>query len=196
MAWTTPTTRATGDLITAAIWNADLVDNLSYLKTEVDKYGALLVYNTETGTGGVATEVTICTLAVPANTLSTNKSLLGRMSFQFDSAGAGRTFTIRIKYGATTLLTFVSPSIQTNVAPLYGFLDFVLRADGATNAQESLGQYHYSVNAGVGVFGVADQGTSAIDSTSAQNLVITAQVSVNDATYTHKSLVVEGPFTP
>ncbi len=28
MAWTTPTTRATGDLITASIWNTDLTENL------------------------------------------------------------------------------------------------------------------------------------------------------------------------
>lgn len=31
MAWTAPTTRSTGDLITATIWNTDLVDNLQYL---------------------------------------------------------------------------------------------------------------------------------------------------------------------
>lgn len=31
MAWTSPTTRATDDLVTASIWNADLVDNLLYL---------------------------------------------------------------------------------------------------------------------------------------------------------------------
>lgn len=31
MAWTTPTVRATGDLITATIWNADVVNNLLYL---------------------------------------------------------------------------------------------------------------------------------------------------------------------
>lgn len=34
MAWTTPTIRSTGDLITASIWNTDLVDNLAYLKGE------------------------------------------------------------------------------------------------------------------------------------------------------------------
>ena len=34
MAWTTPTIRATGDLITASIWNTDLVDNLAYMKGE------------------------------------------------------------------------------------------------------------------------------------------------------------------
>lgn len=30
--WTAPTTRSTGDLISASIWNTDLVSNLSYLK--------------------------------------------------------------------------------------------------------------------------------------------------------------------
>lgn len=32
MAWTAPTTRATGELITSSIWNTDLADNLRYLK--------------------------------------------------------------------------------------------------------------------------------------------------------------------
>ena len=32
MGWTTPTTRATGFLVTASVWNTDLVDNLAYLK--------------------------------------------------------------------------------------------------------------------------------------------------------------------
>ncbi len=31
MTWTTPTTRSTGDLITAAIWNQDMVDNVQHL---------------------------------------------------------------------------------------------------------------------------------------------------------------------
>ena len=31
MTWTDPTTRQTGDLITATIWNQDVVDNLAYL---------------------------------------------------------------------------------------------------------------------------------------------------------------------
>lgn len=36
MAWTSPTTRTTGTLITASIWNTDVVDNLSYLKTSIN----------------------------------------------------------------------------------------------------------------------------------------------------------------
>lgn|SRR3990167_124054 len=33
MAYTEPTTRTTGDLITASIWNTDLTDNISFLRT-------------------------------------------------------------------------------------------------------------------------------------------------------------------
>lgn len=31
MAWTSPSTRATGDLITASIWNTDIVENIKWL---------------------------------------------------------------------------------------------------------------------------------------------------------------------
>lgn len=33
MAWTNPTSRAAGELVTASIWNTDVIDNLTYLKT-------------------------------------------------------------------------------------------------------------------------------------------------------------------
>lgn len=53
MAWTAPTTRLTGDLITASIWNTDLTDNLIYLKTQTDLVGGIsqkLIYKTVTET--------------------------------------------------------------------------------------------------------------------------------------------------
>ena len=43
MAWTTPTTRTTGTLITASIWNTDLTDNLIYLKTNTKGRAEFLV---------------------------------------------------------------------------------------------------------------------------------------------------------
>lgn len=42
MAWTTPTVRATGDLITPAIWNGEIVGNMNYL------YGTTLSYRKTT----------------------------------------------------------------------------------------------------------------------------------------------------
>lgn len=47
MAWTAPTTRTTGTLITAAIWNTDVVDNLTYLGNTHD-------HTTAAGAGGGA----------------------------------------------------------------------------------------------------------------------------------------------
>lgn len=34
MAWTSPTLRTTGELVTASIWNTDIVGNLNYLKAD------------------------------------------------------------------------------------------------------------------------------------------------------------------
>lgn len=39
MAWTPPTARTTGELITASVWNTDLRDNLMFLKTPLDNAG-------------------------------------------------------------------------------------------------------------------------------------------------------------
>ena len=40
MAWTPPTTRSTGELITEGIWNTDLVNNLQYLKDKLIQSGS------------------------------------------------------------------------------------------------------------------------------------------------------------
>jgi len=44
MAWTAPTPRTTGELITASIWNTDIVANLNLLKTSINNSGALDAY--------------------------------------------------------------------------------------------------------------------------------------------------------
>jgi len=49
MAWTVPTSRSTGDLITASIYNTDLVDNLNYLKSLADGKVALTGNETVAG---------------------------------------------------------------------------------------------------------------------------------------------------
>jgi hypothetical protein len=49
MTWTDPTTRATGDLITAAIWNAEMVDNTVFLHDRV--VSALIPPIAATGSG-------------------------------------------------------------------------------------------------------------------------------------------------
>src|SRR5262245_7924090 len=49
MGYTTPTTHSTGDLITASIWNTDLVDNIKFLANPP----ACRVYNSDDSNGVV-----------------------------------------------------------------------------------------------------------------------------------------------
>lgn len=83
MAWTTPTTRATGDLITAAIWNADLVDNLSYLHARLPT-----IATTELS----AAASTIDFQSIP----STFRHLLLTGALRTDLAGTTDTVLLRI----------------------------------------------------------------------------------------------------
>lgn|SRR3990167_7701130 len=57
MAWITPTTRSAGALITAVIWNQDIVNNPVYLKTFVDvvQAGGFFWFGGSTGEGRVDT---------------------------------------------------------------------------------------------------------------------------------------------
>ena len=55
MTWTTPTTRSTGDLITAAIWNQDMVDNVQHLH---DRLGVIWQPPTYRSSGSSRTGLT------------------------------------------------------------------------------------------------------------------------------------------
>lgn len=73
MTWTTPTTRATGDLITASIWNTDLVNNLAWLYE--------LLYDSE------AAGVSFPTASITTPSLDqTYKDLMVELSFESDQA--------------------------------------------------------------------------------------------------------------
>jgi hypothetical protein len=50
MAWTAPTTRATDFLVTASVWNTDIVDNLAWLKDPATSIATLAAQITTTST--------------------------------------------------------------------------------------------------------------------------------------------------
>ena len=98
------------------------------------------------------------------------------------------TYTVRVKYGSTTLWGDGAATSSVNVVGAW-FLDFTLYNAGATNSQKLVG--HASFNAsntatsttfGSGSFETAGlatpvYGTSAIDSTTAQTFAVTLQMS-------------------
>jgi len=64
MAWTAPTTRATGNLITASIWNTDIVDNLDALKAPPTDTAEVTSGYTTTSTSFVNVDGTNLSLSI------------------------------------------------------------------------------------------------------------------------------------
>ena len=134
---------------------------------------------------GTVTETTVYTYSLPANTLGTNKCV--RVTMHCDAtASLNNGFVIRFKYGSTTIVT--SPlEIGDNQTDAPETFVFFLYADGATNSQKGWG---YRVGSTT-VVGGSQNLTSAEDSTTALNIVITAQAD----TATGTTLDVHGVFT-
>lgn len=102
MAYTAPTTRSTGDLITASIWNTDLVDNIIYLKDEVDGAGPIASL---TAAAAVTTdaETNLISFTLPGGTLGDTGGLYIKLIVRaiVDSSNA----VVKLKLGSTTLVT-------------------------------------------------------------------------------------------
>lgn len=124
---------------------------------------------------GTTAEQTLTSLTVPGGTLGTNNILRGTFELSFQNKASSHTQTIRVKYGGTTVGTFLFTSSAST--DTFHTLQFRLYANGATNAQNFKG--NDAADSGVSQLTILAAGTSAIDSTMSQTLVVTAQNSIN-----------------
>ena len=130
------------------------------------------------------TETTVFTFSVPANMLATeNRVRLKLLGIYTNTTVGDDNMTLRLKYGATTLLS-VQIRLNSGEATARGVhVLAMLSADGATNSQ------HGHINIMVGETGTngagnTESGSSAEDSTTALNFVVTMELSVADANLT------------
>jgi hypothetical protein len=134
-----------------------------------------------------STEKTVITATVTGGRLGTSNGIVGKfMLTAIDTDASSRDYTVKLKYGATTVATLVL-TLQTN-----GFtrkypvmFEYVLLASGATNTQEGNLFYHGVLNNGVGTgVPLADiaTGTAAEDSTADKTFTVTIQTSNAAAT--------------
>jgi hypothetical protein len=117
-------------------------------------------------------ETALYSFSVPGGTLGTSNVL--RVTVQvttFDITYNGASCVLRFKYGATTLasMTFTNPD-EFNEVQSKASIAFTVTGDGTSNAQVGTAPFHASNNLG----SVVRIGTSAVDSTVAQPLTITA----------------------
>lgn len=175
----------------------------TYLPTVIS--GKIEVDATEITVSNTNVETTLFDCTVPANTLSTNNAIrvtIYLSDFQCNSAGA---LTIRLKYGGTTVASTVmtttgatSSNIDLNGALITG----LIVGDGATNVQKGFIMFVggdgvleddnlASVDGEKGIGG--GNGTGAVDSTSAQTLLVSVQWGATAAanTVTAEAWIVE-----
>lgn len=134
-------------------------------------------------------ENTLLSYSVAGGTLSTSNVIRVTMHVNPLGVTVGNTWTLRFKYGATTLTTFTYTGSSAALGAA-GKMEFILAGAGTTSSQNgsyalSLGQNGYigNVNSVPQIFGESAQGTAAEDSTAAKTLAITSQHSnsgVND----------------
>lgn len=133
-------------------------------------------------------ETTILTKSIDAGLLGTANALDITIEGTFgNTSGTAPTITLKLKYGATTLVTAVSSAARnatyTNVTY---HLKLRLAANAATNAQKGWVWFDGTIiDSGVAyAFAAYGIGTAAEDSTAAKTLTVTAQQSSTNLAFT------------
>jgi hypothetical protein len=121
-------------------------------------------------------ENTIYTKSIAGGTLSTNNAVRLKIYFDTFTMTNNGTFTIRCKYGSTTVATLTVTAV--NVTAAKGTLEFILMGSGSASTQEGTALL-FCTPEGVGTTSVVvnymTTGTAAETSSGALNLVVTTQ---------------------
>lgn len=174
-------------------------------KQYVDGASSVSVLDTATSTIDVAntvTETDLYSFSVVGGTLGTTGKLRFRIEGDWLTNVAG-TLTLRVKFGATTILTLSGIDVADSATRRHWIFDVDLSAKGATNAQTASGIFWIGAAAASGVMnfsagfehGLGGHESIAEDSTSAKTFSVTAQWSTASASLSirrmNAKLVVE-----
>lgn len=139
MAWVTPVNRATGDIITAAIWNQDIVSNLIALDATFDRLLAqIAIASTSSGIAG--TDV-VQTVTVTVNNIS--DKIIANAGIQISTA----TIPVHIRDNTdgidgpvmtAGISTSNTPLAAVFTAPTVGSHSIQLRKNGGTHVSSWL----------------------------------------------------------
>jgi hypothetical protein len=124
-----------------------------------------------TSVTNTAPETTLYSFTVTGGTFATNNVL--RLTIEITDLDMSdlESCVLRFKYGATTLGSITMSNGDFSINNAKALITFIIAADGATNAQ--VGTAQMQVNNSSLSSGLA-QGTSAVDSSVAQTLSVTA----------------------
>ena len=141
---------------------------------------------------GTTTETTLYTVSIPANTIGTTDGFhFKAIISSFNSNATGDSITLRAKYGATTVLTNVIPTSNTDINGS-GVWEGYIFANGSTSSQSGFQSIRVaSANAASSdTEFVQATGSASEDSTGALDFVVTAQLGGTTQTVATTMIVV------
>lgn len=161
-AWVAPSTRSTGDLITAAIWNQDVVTNVQYL---ADNFAYVIQDNTQHTVDISAGAGDLWQITVPADALGTDGVLVMFGWAEVTGALGGGDHDFSLIYGATTLDSNNNfGNVDANDLMYFSAMLVAADADNAQRGAAQLCERHVTDDdTGDAVVGFV--GTAAEDST-------------------------------
>jgi hypothetical protein len=140
---------------------------------------ALAQSNTAVSGAGDTNENTLATITIPANTLGANGGVLLKAWVAQNNSAGTKTWRVRYSGAAGTIYFTTTATTQTSA-----FFEVWIGNDAATNAQR--GSSHGII--GTALVGAAT-GTSAVDTTAATTILITAQKNTGGDTMTLNNYV-------
>lgn len=150
----------------------------------------LLISTTSTNFGSGTGENTLLTYLVPTSTLGNSNGIRAHFLVTLGSNGGGDNHTLRLKYGGTTMNTYVVTPPAGNAAAeaTVVTLDVFLTGAGTTTSQFMSS----SLLTGAGtVVSSTAYGTSSINSALNQNLVLTDQANNTNGSVTLRQIIVD-----
>ena len=158
--------------LTAAGWSQTAGGLVSVAQPVAHRVAGVLDRTTTNVSSSGATETTVYTFTLLANTLGTTNHLRLVILGSYSDPTAAETYIWRFKYAGTTLFSRTVVTVDNNAVNAV-ISEFHLCADGATNSQ--VGWMTTICDDGTTIITRAARGTAAVDSTSNQTLSVTVQ---------------------
>jgi hypothetical protein len=176
MAWVDPPTWDADDPWLHTDANQYVTDNTQYLKDQLGNTYALLDWDEEmaVAASGDLDWHDVWSFTVAGGELDGENGYRMLIAVRFDNgAGSAVDVDFRLRFSTTTLAEVGGRSVAAS-SSVYGFVDAWLWEDGA-NTQRGLLHVHLTNEADSDYSKGADQGSGAVDSSSARTLVVQAR---------------------
>jgi len=164
----------------------------AHVATEVATVSAssLLDYDkAPTAISGTTSEITMWSKSIGAGVLGTGNIIKGRMYVPVLTGDTSDTLTLRLKYGSTTVVTYVSSTIPTT--GMVGYIDFFLAADASASAQTGRIFFNAQKTDAADIEIGTAAGTATEASAGALTMSLTGQWSGVSSVFTPDDVIVE-----